>query len=395
MISQTSGKMKILIITYHHLDSNSGIHVFNIANQLIRLGIDCAVCVPNDKKKVFDVGEPLFETFTPQEIQENASFMNDVDLIHIWTPREITRKITTEILKSYKRPYIVHLEDNEKFLMETLTGTSFDKLKRLPEFLLNLLIRKHISHPIHYQEFLASANGLTLITEALAEYSPPGVPYEVIWAGYQEDMPWDNPSVHDLKSQLGISKTDYLIVYTGNVHLANQHEVSVLYEAVRRVNQLGIPVKLIRTGSNYIPFKKKSFGKRNENYFLEMGRIPRKDLPAMLSIADVLVQPGVSNRFNDYRFPSKIPEYLASGKPVVLPKTNIGLHLKNNEECILLENGSVDELTEKLVSLLNNEPLRKKIGFNGHKYAEQNLKWSQITKKLSEFYKLVIKEYRN
>src|SRR5688572_6743605 len=266
--------MKILIVNYHHLDSNSGIHIFNIANQLIRFGVDCAVCVPNGGPKVFELGQPLFESFTVEDIRKN-NLMNGIDLVHVWTPREITRKITLELLKFHKRPYIVHLEDNEEFLMEILTKISPDKLRRIPGFLLNLLIRKHISHPTRYLNFLSNANGITHITETLAEHCPPNLPHELIWAGYQEDMPWGMPADQHLKRRLGISESDFIVAYTGNVHLANQDEVTVLYEAIKVINQSGISVKLIRTGSNFIPFPKSLSGSRNKNYFIELGRIPR------------------------------------------------------------------------------------------------------------------------
>ena len=50
--------------------------------------------------------------------------------------------------------------------------------------------------------------------------------------------------------------------------------------------------------------------------------------PQLLVAADILVQPdGSPGPFNDYRFPSKLPDFFASGRPVVLPKTNIGLYL--------------------------------------------------------------------
>ena len=48
-------------------------------------------------------------------------------------------------------------------------------------------------------------------------------------------------------------------------------------------------------------------------------------LPALLRLADVLVQPGESNRFNTHRLPSKLPEFLASGRPVIMPRANLGL----------------------------------------------------------------------
>ena len=72
-------------------------------------------------------------------------------------------------------------------------------------------------------------------------------------------------------------------------------------------------------------------------YSVELGFVERGMIPVYLSIADILIQPGKAGLYNDYRLPSKIPEFLFMKKPVVLPDTNIGRFLKNNEEALLLE----------------------------------------------------------
>ena len=42
------------------------------------------------------------------------------------------------------------------------------------------------------------------------------------------------------------------------------------------------------------------------------GFVPKARLPRLLALADVLVQPGRAGAFNDYRLPSKLPEFLAA-----------------------------------------------------------------------------------
>lgn len=265
-------------------------------------------------------------------------------------------------------------------------GLTPQALARFPSFLLDLITPSYISHPLQYKKFLSEAKGITVIMDALRIFSPVSIPTEVIWAGYQEDMEWDMPTDFELKRRLGIADTDFVVVYTGNVHQANLQEVAGLYQAVALMRLRGYAVKLVRTGLNQIRFPGAALNDwRNDNN-IELGRIPRNQLPSVLSIADVLVQPGSPGPFNDYRFPSKLPEYLASGKPVVLPKANIGLSLKDNEECLLMEKGDGLEISEKLEVLFLNEDLRKRIGSAGRTFAKQYLKWSTIAEKLHSFY---------
>ena len=42
----------------------------------------------------------------------------------------------------------------------------------------------------------------------------------------------------------------------------------------------------------------------------------RHRIADILCLADVLIQPGRPDPFNDLRFPSKLPEFFAMGKPV-------------------------------------------------------------------------------
>lgn len=377
--------MKVLFVNYSQLDSNSGIHIFNLANQLTQLGVECTVCVPNKKEAVAALGKPHFETLNIADFQRNKTG-STFDFIHFWTPREVVRRMAAKLLGMYSCPYLVHLEDNEEFLIEAYTGLPPRVLRRFPSFLLDLITPSYISHPLQYKKFLGEAKGITVIMDALRNFSPVSIPTEVIWAGYQEDMEWDMPTDFELKRRLGIVDTDFVVAYTGNVHKANLQEVSNLYEAVMLMRHQGYAVKLVRTGLDQIRFMGTALNKWKDDNNIELGRIPRSQLPSVLSITDVLIQPGVPGPFNDYRFPSKLPEYLASGKPVVLPKANIGLHLKDGEECLLLEKGDPSEIAQKLKLLFSSEMLRKKLGSAGRTFAEQHLKWSRISAKLHSFY---------
>jgi glycosyltransferase involved in cell wall biosynthesis len=381
--------VKVLFVNYQHLDNNSGIHIFNLANHLTRLGIECIVCVPRQKERVLSVGKPLFEVVNIDDLRREKT-KRSIDLIHAWTPREVVRKITRNLIGIYSCPYIVHLEDNEEFLMEVFTGFPPNILKRFPSILSDLLFqfKPGLSHPVRYKEFLGNASKVTIIMDALRKFCPENIPNEIIWAGYQEDLQWDTPRDIEFRHRLGISDAEFVVAYTGNINKANQQEVARLYQAIWLMNRRGFPVKLVRTGTDYIRFIDQNLSAlKKKKCFIELGRIPRDRLPNLLSIADFLVQPGKLGQFNDYRFPSKLPEYLASGKPVILPETNIGRYLKDKEECLLLGKGDADDIAQKLEFLISNEPLRKRIGSGGRKFAQEHLKWGHIASKLHSFYR--------
>lgn len=353
------------------------------------LGANCVVCVPYQKELTSSVGEALFNTIEYSDLIGNKGARN-FDLIHAWTPREAVRKFTYDLVSHHQCRIVIHLEDNEEYLIESLLGFSVNTLRRLPNFILDLIVPSGISHPRRYRDFLDKADGITVVTESLKEFCPSRIPLQVLWAGYQGELNWASPLDLDYKRKLGIADTDFVLVYTGNVHVANRTEVSDLYKAIEIVNVSGLPLKLVRTGLNYSNLSGKNLDTIRKKYCIELGHVPRKNLPKLLSIADILVQPGVTGRFNDYRFPSKLPEYLASGKPVILPKTNIGLILKDREECLLLDGGNDSDIAEKIKTLLSDARLRNRVGVGGRLFAERNLRWDRIAEHLHDFYKKLL-----
>ena len=70
----------VLFLNYHHLDRNSGIHIFKIADHVVRLGVECVVRVPNQKEKVLSVGESLFAVVNIEDLRGEKSKRN-FDLI--------------------------------------------------------------------------------------------------------------------------------------------------------------------------------------------------------------------------------------------------------------------------------------------------------------------------
>ena len=72
---------------------------------------------------------------------------------------------------------------------------------------------------------------------------------------------------------------------------------------------------------------------------LELGSVGWREIPGYLALADAFVQPGAADDFNRYRLPSKLPEFLAMGRPVVLPDCNIGHDLVDGEQRAAAQRG--------------------------------------------------------
>lgn len=386
--------MNILFANYHDFSSNSAIHIFHLANELVTLGHECVVATPGAVESVTKIGTPLFRPADFASV-ENLTFSNGhgVELIHAWTPREIVRKFVQPLAQKYACPYIVHLEDNEELLLSETLRMATSKLRRMSDQELLRLIPTSLSHPRHYQTFLKGASGVTALIDRLLEFKPDGMSGSVLWPSYDPHIEWHRPKNKALANKFGLTD-EHVLVYTGNVHAANQREVFSLYLAVALLNRRGIRTKLLRTGRDYVPLFDDNLAELRNNV-IELGFVERNILPDLLALADVLVQPGRAGLFNDYRFPSKLPEFLASGKPVVLPKSNIGLHLDDGVNAILLKEGNALEIVNKVAPLLADENLRTTIGQGGRTFAERHLGWTKNAKQLQTFYQHVLGNKRS
>ena len=364
-------------------------HLFSIANVLTKLGHSCAVCVPERPETVLDHGKPLFQVLDYGEaVLHGVSFENGrtPDLVHAWTPREMVRKTTMSLARRYNIPYFVHLEDNDiVVLLDELPGWSLQDLQRLPTCALDLMVSKHRIHPHRAQRLLAGAAGITVLVDRLLEFRPAHVPGMVFFPGHDAAFAEIDGRDEELRAALGIVPNELLVVYTGSVHNSNFREIRSLVLAIALVNRRGIQVKLVKTGSNDYVLPELS-EPQIAQHVIERGFVVRSDLPRLLAAADLLVQPGQPNEFNDYRFPSKLPEFLASGRPVILPRSNVGLLLKDGEEALVLERGDSADIANALQRLAADPELRARIGRRGREFALRNLDWAKNVAVIPSFY---------
>src|SRR5262249_514146 len=142
---------------------------------------------------------------------------------------------------------------------------------------------------------------------------------------------------------------------------------------------------LARTGWDYADLGL-STAAQDDIGIMRLGFIARDQVPRLVGAADLLVQPGRPDAFNDYRFPSKLPEYLASGVPVVLADSNIGRVLKDGEEVIKLDASDAYDIAAKIELFLQDAELGRRIGARGRDFALDQLTWGKAAATALELY---------
>ena len=183
----------------------------------------------------------------------------------------------------------------------------------------------------------------------------------------------------------GVSGSARVVVYPGNAHRANVGEMAELYRAVRQLRESGRDVVLLKTGVDDPEAAATLDDVAAAAGVIALGQTPRPLLVDLLKCADLFVQPGAPGPFNDYRLPSKLPEFMAVGRPIVLPRTNVGLRLRHGVDAMLLETGAAEEIAAHAGAILADPVLAERLAANVRRFATRTYDWDRQGDKLADY----------
>ena len=113
-----------------------------------------------------------------------------------------------------------------------------------------------------------------------------------------------------------------------------------------------------------------------------LGRKNPEEIPCLLSNSDLLVLARPGNKQAEAGFPTKLGEYLASAKPVVITITGqIPKYLKDNISAYLAKPDDIEDFAEKVIFALsdkNSESIAKK----GYEVAKENFSYKLYGKEI-------------
>ena len=384
----TDQPRNVLFILSGSFASNSALHVAALANELVAAGHACAVAVSHDLGTITHLDRSAFRGLTHAMAENDPDFPDKrgPDVIHAWTTRENVRVLAEKLRSRYQSRLIVHLEDNEQQILAASLGRPRAELAALPDAELSRLVPADQSHPRLSRGFLAKCDGVTVILDRLRDFVPAGKPCATLMPAADARHFYPRPVPAAFRAALQLAPDTTVLFYHGNVHASNAAEVRELYAAVLELNCTGTPVTLIRTGLDQVDFLGDLVAPVAP-HVLSLGQIlHHHHLPPLMALADIFVQPGVPDAFNDYRFPSKLPEFFALGRPVVLPRTNLGATLRHGTDAWVLDRADTAGIAGAVRTLRADPVLAEKLGRGAVAYAAQHFSWRRSAATLAKFY---------
>ena len=120
---ERGGSVNIVFVNYSLYGGCSGVHIHFLANALQDRGHRCYVILPVEEYEPDYFGTPRYSFLAVEEavalLRRDSPLLRDA-VFHAWTPREIPRKLAGSLAQLAGRPYFVHLEDNEEYILESL-----------------------------------------------------------------------------------------------------------------------------------------------------------------------------------------------------------------------------------------------------------------------------------
>lgn len=115
------------------------------------------------------------------------------------------------------------------------------------------------------------------------------------------------------------------------------------------------------------------------------GRVPDARMLDYLNTADVCVNPDEYNAMNDKSTMNKVLEYMALGKPIVQFDLTEGRY-SAGESSLYAERNNARDLADKILLLLDDADMRKRMGEYGRNRILNELSWDHTSKALLEAY---------
>lgn len=125
-----------------------------------------------------------------------------------------------------------------------------------------------------------------------------------------------------------------------------------------------------------------------DNKVLFTGALSRDLIPGYLCNAEVLLLARPKSIVADAGFPSKVTEYLSTGKPVVVTRVGeIPVYLTDNINAFLAEPDDIEDFANKIDYVLSNYPSSLKVGLKGKELVNSIFNYKHQAKRIIDFLK--------
>lgn len=177
----------------------------------------------------------------------------------------------------------------------------------------------------------------------------------------------------------------YMVGYLGVI--GQQEGIEYLLDAAKYIKEHDNNVfwGIVGGGPHLKALKKQAHDMGLDDCVEFTGRASDQQMLEYLNTADVCVNSDKYNSMNDKSTMNKILEYMALAKPIVQFDLTEGRY-SAQDASLYAKNNDAEDMAKKIMDLLDNPELRKKMGAYGRNRVVNELSWEHTSKALLEGY---------
>jgi glycosyltransferase involved in cell wall biosynthesis len=168
----------------------------------------------------------------------------------------------------------------------------------------------------------------------------------------------------------------------GHLGAMNASDAEVLFGAWERLTRKRGGCTLLLVGRHYVRVPA-------IEGIVELGYVPRETLLQSLGACDVLLAPLQDTIASRGRWPSKLNDYLAAGRPVAACAVGDVRELFERHAAGVTSEPTPDAFARAIEELLEDSDARETMGRNARAVAENELSWDRLAGHLENHYRIV------
>lgn len=180
----------------------------------------------------------------------------------------------------------------------------------------------------------------------------------------------------------------HLVAYVGVMGI--QEGIDYLLEAadlvVHRRGRTDVQFTLAGSGPEFNRIVERVADLGLTDHVALLGRVSEEVLAALLTTADLCVNPDEWNEMNDISTMNKILEYMALGKPIVQFDLREG-RVSAGDSSLYAAPNDAESLADAITELLDDEARRARMGAIGHERFESRFSWEHSAPELLAAYR--------
>ena len=186
----------------------------------------------------------------------------------------------------------------------------------------------------------------------------------------------------EARRKFGVPAGTPVIVYSG----FSQFDLPYLSDVIGQITRLDPSLVLLMIGRRRLPRTLAELQRSGQAKILSYGPLEYAVMGELLACGDLMFVPLPKRGLNIGRFPNRIGDYMAAGRPIVTNRgTDVG-RVVSREGIGVTADDSPNEMALAIINLLENPGLLESTGRRSREMAETRYSWEHLAEKLHRFY---------